>query len=254
LASDAVVVLWSEATAESQYVAAEVGAARAAPQIVVLPVLVGDIPTPAFLRDVMAARIVDDTSLGEVADRLDRAIAHHMERRGRRRKGAPKVFISHRHNDEDIVWALVKCISTRFVVTRDDIRCTSVAPYRLRAGEDTADRLRSEISTAEVVLGVLSPDTLRSSYVAFELGSAWGQQIWTCPLLVRGATLTHIPDPIRGLSPLSLSIERDCTQLLDDLARGTTLTKNSVGHRPILAKQVRNLARVAAVKEPEEHP
>jgi hypothetical protein len=35
-------------------------------------------------------------------------------------------------------------------VTRDDLRCTSVSPYRLRAGEDTADRLRSEISSAEV--------------------------------------------------------------------------------------------------------
>jgi hypothetical protein len=256
LGADAVVVLWSADTGQSPFVAAEVGAARATPNIGLLPVLVGDITTPMFLQDLMCQRIDpgDPDGLRAVTDKLDRAIQHHAERRCRHQKGTPKIFISHRHKDEDIVEALVQCIKTSFTVTRDDIRCTSVAPYRLRAGEDTADRLRSEISTAEVVLGVISTDTLRSSYVAFELGSAWGQRIWTCPLLVRGATYAHIPDPIRGLAPLSLSIERDCTQLLEDLARGTTFTQNVVGHRPTLAKQVRRLACVAAAKErdPEE--
>ena len=73
----------------------------------------------------------------------------------------------------------MECIRTYFAVDRKDIRCTSVRPYRLPVGENTADRLRDEITEAEVVLGILTTDTLESSYVAFELGSAWGQRVWT---------------------------------------------------------------------------
>lgn len=64
----------------------------------------------------------------------------------------------------------MECIRTYFAVDRKDIRCTSVRPYRLPVGENTADRLRDEITEAEVVLGILTTDTLESSYVAFELG------------------------------------------------------------------------------------
>lgn len=81
------------------------------------------------------------------------------------------------------------------------------------------------ISYAECVLGILTTDTLASSYVAFELGSAWGQRVWTCPLLARGANRANIPDPIRDLSPLFLSNSGDCFQLLNDLEVFTSLIK-----------------------------
>jgi len=92
-------------------------------------------------------------------------------------------------------------------------------------GERTSDRLRDEIKDAEAVLGILTTDTLASSYVAFELGSAWGQRVWTCPLLARGANQGHIPDPIRDLSPLFLSNRGDCSQLLSDMQGFTSLIK-----------------------------
>ena len=119
----------------------------------------------------------------------------------------------------------MECIRTYFTVDRQDVRCTSVRPYRLPVGENTADRLRDEITEAEVVLGILTTDTLESSYVAFELGSAWGQRVWTCPFLAHGADQSHIPDPIRGLSPLFLSNERECFQLLNDMEGFTSLVK-----------------------------
>jgi uncharacterized DUF497 family protein len=110
-------------------------------------------------------------------------------------------------------------------IDKRDIRCTSVRPYRLPVGENTAERLRDEIADAEVVLGILTPDTHESSYVLFELGSAWGQNVWTSPLLARGADQSHIPDPIRDLSPLSLQDAGECRQLLDDMAGFTSLTR-----------------------------
>ena len=227
LASDVILVLWTENTYLSQFVPAEIGVARASPQIGLLPVLVGDVSIPPFIQDLMVERIpdTDPETLRRLSEKLDASIKKHIEYRNLRKKGRPKIFISHRHKDEKIVRALVDCIKTYFLIDKQDIRCTSVRPYRLPVGENTSDRLRDEITDAEVVLGILTTDTLASSYVAFELGSAWGQRVWTCPLLARGANQGHIPDPIRDLSPLFLSNNGDCFQLLNDMEGFTSLVK-----------------------------
>jgi hypothetical protein len=229
LKSDVMLLVWTDNTHGSQYVPAEVGAVRAMPDIGLLPVLVGPVPVPPFIQDVHVARLAQ-TSKADVTALLkdiDRSIALHLQHRTARRAGEPKLFISHRHKDEEVVRALVRCLELRFELDRTDLRCTSIQPYRLPVGENTADRLRHDISMAEVVLGILTTDTLSSSYVAFELGSAWGQKVWTCPLLAGGADQSHVPDPIRGLSSLFLTKAPDCRQLLDDLEDVTSLRARS---------------------------
>lgn len=252
LSSDVVLLIWTERTPRSQFVAAEVGVVRATPKLGLLPVLVGDVSLPAFIQDLLVERIPDTNpaTLKELAEKLDIAIRKHIEYRGLRKQGRPKVFISHRHKDEEIVRALVDCIKTYFQIDRQDIRCTSVRPYRLPVGENTADRLRDEITDAEVVLGILTTDTLASSYVAFELGSAWGQRVWTCPLLAGGANQSHIPDPIRGISPLFLSNEGDCFQLLTDMEGFTSLVKRKDFDGGELADKVRELVETSKAAQP----
>ena len=251
LDSDVVLVLWTKNTEYSQFVPAEIGVVRATPRIGLLPVVIGKARIPPFIQDlnVKAVRSINDESLRDLAEDLDASIKKHIEYRNLRKKGRPKVFISHRHKDEEIVSALVDCINTYFQIDRKDIRCTSVRPYRLPVGEDTADRLRNEITDAEVVLGILTKDTLASSYVAFELGSAWGQRVWTCPLLARGADQSYIPDPIRGLSPLFLSREPECLQLLNDMEGFTSLVKRRSVDSRDLTKKIRKLAAVAKKRQ-----
>ena len=248
LASDVMLLLWSENTTRSQYVAAEVGAVRASARVGLVPVIVGDVAIPPFIQDVLAARFPDTApgSVDALVEELDRAIRLHIAHRDAPKAGRPKIFISHRHKDEPIVAALIDCLDRFLEIERSDIRCTSVVPYRLPVGENTSDRLRAEISDAEVVLGILTTDTLESSYVAFELGSAWGQQVWTCPLLARGATQANIPDPIRDLAPLFLTEERDCRQLLADLADMTTLQRRPRGGGRPLDERIATLMRIAS--------
>lgn len=183
-------------------------------------------------------------------DEFERWCDHVTVRAGelqRPREGRPSLFISHRHEDEEIARALVDCIKSYFKIEKRDIRCTSVRPYRLPVGENTAERLRDEIACAEAVLGILTPSTQASSYVLFELGSAWGQGVWTCPLLARGADQTHIPDPIRDLSPLSLEDSGDCLQLLDDM-RGFTSLERGHAEGSEVHDKITNLSKAAAVE------
>ena len=73
LSSDAVVVIWSANTWKSQFVPAEIGVVRASPQLHLLPVLVGDIEIPPFIRDLLVDRITDTetATLEALAARLD---------------------------------------------------------------------------------------------------------------------------------------------------------------------------------------
>jgi hypothetical protein len=102
-----------------------------------------------------------------------------------------------------------------------------VQPYTLPSGEKTSEKLRTEISSAEVVIGLLTPDTRESNYVVAELGAAWGCNIPTFPLLARGATYEHVPEPLNERHSLSLQKESDCLQLIDDIARESSLTRRS---------------------------
>jgi len=137
------------------------------------------------------------------------------------------------------------CIKTYFHVDRQDIRCTSVRPYRLPVGENTSDRLRDEITDTEVVFDILTTDTLASTYVAFKPGSAWGQRVRTCPLLAHGANQGHIPDPIRGLSLLFLSKNGDCFQLLNDMEGFTSLVKRKKEYSSELSDKIQKLVEAA---------
>ena len=234
--SDAVVAILTSRALQSQFVLAEIGAARAFGQtdkkMALFPILVGDIEIPPFIQDLFVFRLrnVDTESIRIACQDINRAVDHHVVQREEKRGSTPRLFISHRHKDEAVARALVAVLQAAFDIAKPDIRCTSVRPYRLPVGERTPDRLRAELRSAEAVLGLIAPDTNESSYVLFELGAAWSHGILTCPLLIRTATSTNIPDPIRDLNPLALTDQRDCHQLLDDLEDATSLNrKQGVG-------------------------
>jgi hypothetical protein len=218
--SDAQVALLTEAALGSQFILAEIGTARAFQKLkgtLIIPVLVESRGIPEFIKDLNAIILPDRTEgeLDRAAIRIDEAIRAHVKQlRGRYRP----IFISHRHKDVQLVRALTTLLRKALDLEPEDIRCTSVHPYKLRVGQRTPDRLREEISRAKAVIGVLTPDTKDSSYVLFELGAAWGQDVLTFPLLAKGATQANIPSPISDRHPLTLTDPDECRQLLDDLA------------------------------------
>jgi TIR domain len=245
--SDGMVVLLTKKALRSQFVISEIGAARAvkmARPFFLLPVLVeSDLKIPRFIQDIQCISKGDRT-VEEVSNDIDEAIGKHFLRlRGR----TPSIFISHRHKDKKLVAALVNVLNAAFHVEKHDIRCTSVHPYRLPAGERTPDRLQAEIARAKTVLGILTPDTKDSSYVLFELGASWGQKVLTFPLLARGAQQEHIPPPISDRHPIDLTQADDCFQLLEDLEDVTGFSRRQDADGKV-AEAVRLLVEAATVQ------
>jgi hypothetical protein len=202
-----------------------------------LPVLVGDIAIPEFIADIYCFRLKDPANLDSLVDDLDKAIDDNI-------KLIPRIFISHRHKDEPVVAALTALLEQAFYVERSDIRCTSVQPYMLTPGERTSELLRTEIAGAELVIGVLTPDTSESNYVLCELGASWGRDVTTFPILARGATFADVPSPLNERHSMSLETEENCLQLVDYIASKTSLRRRD-GAIGKVAQQAKALAAVA---------
>jgi hypothetical protein len=245
--AEVVIPILSKNGLNSHFVVSEVGSARAYDDMkgmLLVPILFGEnSDVPLFVSDYRCYYLSshDGNEISALVNEINKAISQHLDELSSR----PRIFISHRHKDESITEALIDLLESAFYIEKKDIRCTSVQPYTLTSGERTSERLRAEISSAEVVIGLLTPDTKESNYVVAELGGAWGCNIPTFPLLARGATFEHVPEPLNERHSLSLQKESDCFQLIDDIARMTSLRrKTDVSGR--IAKEVKFLTGVAS--------
>lgn len=248
--SDVLVALLSERGLASPYVASEIGAAGVfdrARGMLLLPILFPDSSEiPLFVSDYACFRLAseDEVSLTALVGKLCEAIGQHSVETPK----GPKIFVSHRHKDEPQARALLEMLQAAFEIKKEDIRCTSVPPYKLDAGDKTSERLREEIAGAEVVLGLLSPDTSESKYVLAELGAAWGVDVPTFPLLLRGSRFEDVPEPLNERHSLSLERGAECFQLIQDLRRVTSLTAKE-GVESSIYERVERLAKLASAQE-----
>lgn len=130
-----------------------------------------------------------------------------------------KVFISHNSKDEELAKNLVNLLQKSLRLESSDIRCSSVDGYRLEGGVAIDETLRIEVHEAELVIGLITPNSLKSLYVAFELGARWGIKKPMIPLLAAGVTSEHLDGPLAGITALYCDNESQVFQLLEESAR-----------------------------------
>ncbi len=145
-----------------------------------------------------------------------------------------KIFVSHSSNDVELATLLVNCLNESLVIPDGTMLCTSVAGYRLDAGDESGEVLRESIATCSIVVGVLTPSSLASHYVIMELGAGWGLQKTVCALLGPGVDFRQIPGPLAGRHAVVATSPPDVANLVDVISRHGELSKRN------------NSARIAA--------
>ncbi|HEY5028975.1 MAG TPA: toll/interleukin-1 receptor domain-containing protein, partial [Candidatus Angelobacter sp.] len=125
-----------------------------------------------------------------------------------------RIFISHSARDQIIAEALVELLKNGLEIDPKSIRCTSVPGHGLRGGVRADDALRYELLKTYCFIGLLTPDSLKSTYVLFELGARWGADLHLLPLLASGLQPKHLKGPLVGINAHSCSSAAQLHQMI----------------------------------------
>jgi TIR domain-containing protein len=157
------------------------------------------------------------------------------------------IFVSHASEDKDLAGALVELLCAALDIPADKILCTSVDGFRLRAGTNTDEALRVAVLQSTTLVGLITPASQKSSYVAFELGARWGINKNLIPLTARGVSPGDLKGPLASKNALDCSRRPGVQQLIGDL--GTQL-KMEVERPEVYEKYLDRAVRAAKTKAP----
>lgn len=129
------------------------------------------------------------------------------------------LFISHSSKDEQIAKALIEFLRAALAISHERVRCTSVDGYKLSAGVPTELELKREIHESRCFIGLVTPNSLKSSFVLFELGARWGSGVRLIPVLAAHQKASELRPPLSNLNALSCEKEQEMHQLVHELAR-----------------------------------
>jgi len=214
--AEAFVVFVSEASMQSGFVNAEIGAARFRREtgsLLMIAVIVDGTERPSILHGVRAIR-APERDAESIAKQVDQLIANDT------RPGID-LFVSHAHRDVALAKQIVTALEVGLEVPRGSIRCTSVPGYKLDLGAMPHDQLARGLNATRCVLAIVTPSSLASQWVLFELGATWALAKSWIPLLAPGLRADDLPGPLRGAAAASLSDEGGLRAARDQI--GTTL-------------------------------
>lgn len=159
-----------------------------------------------------------------------------------------KIFISHSSRDVQIAKALINLLRSAFNLNAKEIRCTSVNGFRLPIGVKPNEKLRQEIFDCEVLIGLLTPESLISHYVLFEMGARWGKDLTIFPLLCSEGCIDLISGPLSEINALDACDIHQVHQLITDLGNKLSIHPESPEvyseHAENFSKQARTIGSI----------
>lgn len=136
------------------------------------------------------------------------------------------IFISHSSRDRDLVRLFVRALEESLIIPDKAIRCSSLPGYRLRAGGQSSEILRAELAEAKVIIGILTPNSLESGWVMFELGAGWGGRKNVVPVIA-GVEYDDLPGPLKEINASDSADRGELEQMLEEISQVTGFPERS---------------------------
>jgi hypothetical protein len=148
-------------------------------------------------------------------------------------KSTIKIFLSHAASNANVAKALAHMIESAFVVPANTIRCTSVAGFKLTPGDHASDTLRDDIAACDILVGLLTEESIASGYVVMEIGAAWGQQKVVCGILAPSLPFGRVPGPFKEHHAVKWDDGAGLTDLIESIGKATKLPKQNAGRQRV---------------------
>jgi hypothetical protein len=129
------------------------------------------------------------------------------------------IFVSHSSLDEDLVIAVTDLLKAAFRLPAKQILCTSVPGHKLAGGANTEQELLLTLRSMRLLIGVLTPTSLASSCVLFEIGAAWGLGRPLVSLVAKGLKMADLQEPLKSRNALDASEQADVQQFVEDISK-----------------------------------
>lgn len=138
-----------------------------------------------------------------------------------------KIFISHSSSDRDLVDLITNLLTGALEINTEEIRCTSIPGFQLRSGSHTSTQLRNEIEDCSVLIGVLTPNSMESFYVMFELGAGWGLGKMVIPICGPTFEFRALRAPLNEIHGIKWTEKAQWFQLIDELSSTLSISKKA---------------------------
>jgi len=164
------------------------------------------------------------------------------------------IFVSHSTLDKKIAESLTEILKNSLEIDPGRIRCTSVEGHRLQGGVTTDVQLRQELLEAECFVGLLTPQSVNSTYVLFELGARWGADRRLIPLLAAGLQHGDLRGPLTAVHGHSCDSAGELHQLIDELAGILKVKKRPVSNYEKYIERLAKMSRKMKSRKSSSHP
>ena len=126
-----------------------------------------------------------------------------------------RIFISHSHADRQIASLLVDFLLAALELKPEEIRCTSVPGHQLPFGTSISEQLKKDLDKATSLIALITKDSLRSTWVLFELGSSWATGKIVVPILGPGISYSDLPGPLKQYPSVQIEDENSYYRIID---------------------------------------
>ncbi len=130
-----------------------------------------------------------------------------------------KIFISHSSDDNEIAKRIIRLLKASLGLKPKDILCTSVDGHKLDPGINTDEILRKEVSDSKAFIGIITENSIKSSYVLFELGARWGAKLPMIPIICDNKGTSILSGPLKNINCLVHKTRGDIYTMVESISK-----------------------------------
>ncbi len=158
------------------------------------------------------------------------------------------IFISHSTKNRQLVEQFVEFLKLGMGIDNGRIFCTSINGT-LPTGTNFVEVISREVQEREMVIALITPEYLESRFCMMELGAAWIEAQYLCPILAGGVDYSDLKDtPLAGVQMRKIDSEDDLCAVYDEMVRQEFVSVNIAQFNKKRAEFLKELTAV----EPEQ--